>query len=99
MFEIGDEVVCIDASIKPEMIFAIAEYYPNWVVSGKKYTVRGFTDNDGIVDGVWLEEITNPEIFIKLINRTQEPAFGLFRFAKAENQNVVEEKTENYARI
>lgn len=96
MFEIGDEVVCVDATIKPEMLFAVTQYYPNWVKNGKKYTVRGFTANDGIVDGMWLEEIVNPEIYIKLIDRTQEPAFGLFRFAKAEKsaqkENIKEEQ-------
>lgn len=98
MFEIGDEVVCIDDMIKPEMLFSVANYFPNWVTNGKKYTIRGFTDNDGIVDGVWLEEVVNPEIFIKLINRTQEPAFGLFRFAKSEtNRAEIEIKEEIHA--
>lgn len=98
MFEIGDEVVCVDATIKPEMLLAVVNFYPSWVKDGEKYTVRGFTDNDGIVDGVWLEEIVNPEIYIKLINRTQEPAFGLFRFAKAEKiaqKEIIKE--EQYA--
>jgi hypothetical protein len=41
---------------------------------------------------------TNPEIFIKLINRTQEPAFGLFRFAKSEtNRAEIEIKEEIHA--
>lgn len=84
MFEVGDEVMCIDDTIRPEMLMSVVSYYPNWVKRGTKYTVRGFVDNNGIVDGVLLEEISNPIIFIKLINRDQEPAFGLFRFAKSE---------------
>ena len=100
MIELGDEVICVDDTIKPEMLLAVASYFPNWVTKGKKYTVRGFTDNDGIVDGIWLEEVINPEIFIKLINRTQEPAFGLFRFAKTEKIAQKETiKEEQYARI
>jgi hypothetical protein len=88
MFEVGDEVYCVDATIKPEMLMAVVEYFPNWVKDGEKYTVRGFTSNDDIVDGMWVEEIRNPEIHINLINRVQEPAFGLFRFAKAEKNRA-----------
>lgn len=100
MFEIGDEVYCVDATIRAEMMGAVLQYYPNWVKDGEKYTVRGFTSNDGIVDGIWVEELKNPEIYIKLIDRTQEPAFGLFRFAKAEKTAQKETiKEENYARI
>lgn len=97
MFEIGDTVLCVDAGIKPEALFAVATHFPEWVKQGTKYTVRGFTDNDGIVEGIWLEEIVNPAIYIKLLGRTQEPAFGLFRFAKSEKASVkseVEEKSE-----
>lgn len=98
MFEIGDEVVCIDATIKPEMLLAVVNFYPSWVKEGEKYTVRGFTSNNGIVDGMWVEEISNPEIYIKLIDRTQEPAFGLFRFAKSEKSAQKETiKEEQYA--
>jgi hypothetical protein len=103
MFEVGDEVYCVDATIKPEMMMAVIEYFPNWVKDGAKYTVRGFTDDHGIVTGVWLEEITNPEIHINLIGKTQEPAFGLFRFAKAEKNRASSRKEiikeEQYARI
>ena len=98
MFEIGDTVLCVDAGIKPEALFAVAAHFPEWVKQGTKYTVRGFTDNDGIVEGIWLEEIVNPNIYIKLLGRTQEPAFGLFRFAKSEKE-VRKETVKNEEKI
>lgn len=101
MFEAGEEVICIDAGIKPEMLFAVIEMYPNWVKQDAVYTIRQFNDNDGIVTGVLLEEIRNPEIFIKLVNRTQEPMFSLSRFAKkapiqSESISYTEKITEEF---
>ena len=78
----GDRVVCIDASIKPGKLAYVGYAYPNWIKEGETYTVRGFNDNDGIVHGILLEEVTNPLKFFKLINRFQEPSFRLDRFRK-----------------
>jgi hypothetical protein len=78
----GDTVICIDDSIKADMIDFVSAAYPNWVKKGSKYTIRAILDNDDIVTGLLLEEVRNPEIFIHLINKVQEPAFGMFRFAK-----------------
>lgn len=87
MFEIGDTVLCKDSAKRPETQEELSQDVPDWVVKGQKYTIRGFTDNDGIVEGVWLEEIVNPVKFFRLLNRISEPAFGLFRFTRtAENQ-------------
>ena len=97
MFKIGERVLCIDDSMKPNTIEELKKDVPNWVKKGTKYVIRGFTDNNGIVDGVWLEEIKNKPLFFKLINRFQEPAFALWRFSRvepAEIQMEVEELKE-----
>lgn len=78
----GDTVICIDDSIKADMIEFVSAAYPNWIKEGRKYTIRAMLDNDDIVPGLLLEEVRNPLIFIHLINKVQEPAFGMFRFAK-----------------
>ena len=90
--EVGKKVICIDDSIKPEALISVSIMYPNWVKKGKQYTVREFLDNDGIVPGVLLEEVENPIVFIDLIRREQEPAFGLFRFAEEQEAELKEEK-------
>lgn len=84
MFGVGDNVICIDDLISPKMLFAVADMYPNWVKKGNKYTIRAINSNDDIVTGLLLEEVRNPEIYISLINKTQEPMFSLHRFAKVE---------------
>ena len=60
----------------------------------EKYTIRGFTSNNGIVDGVWLEEIKNDYKFFRLIGRFQEPAFALWRFRKLEPAEIQMEVIE-----
>lgn len=91
MFEIGDTVVCIDDSKQPHTVEELNNDVPNWIIKGDKYTIRGFTNNDGIVDGIWLEEVVNTSIFFKLLGRNQEPAFALWRFRKLEENEVLEE--------
>jgi hypothetical protein len=78
----GDTVICIDDAIKADKIEFVSAAYPNWIKEGRKYTIRAMLDNDDIVPGLLLEEVRNPLIFIHLINKVQEPAFGMFRFAK-----------------
>jgi hypothetical protein len=95
MFDIGDRVVCINSAKQPHTIEELNRDVPNWVKKGDKYTIRGFTSNDGIVDGVWLEEIVNVPIFFKLLGRNQEPAFALWRFAKLREEEVLEEVAVN----
>ena len=79
---IGDKVVCVDSSMKPEAIEELKRTVPNWIVQDKEYTIRGFQDNDGIALGILLEEVTNPFIYIPLLGRVQEPAFADWRFRK-----------------
>lgn len=88
MFEVGEKVICIDSSIQPHMVEELRQDMPNWISKGTVYTVRGFTSNDGIVDGMWLEEVVNVPKFFRLINRVQEPAFALWRFSKSESHEV-----------
>ena len=43
---------------------------------------------------MWLEEVHNFPIYIKLIGREQEPAFRLDRFAKREGAGMLVEELE-----
>jgi hypothetical protein len=91
--KINDIVLCIDDSIKPGMEEFVFEAYLNWIRKGKEYTVRGFTEDNGIVTGVYLEEILNFPIYIHLIDKVQEPAFRLSRFVKTQSA-IIEESDE-----
>ena len=78
-FHIGQQVICVDDA-KPKGYHPHA--IPNWVVKDSEYIIRGFADNDGIVVGVWLEELVNPLVPIGLLKKFQEPAFATWRFRK-----------------
>ena len=98
MFEIGEKVICIDSSMQPHTIEELKKDMPNWVKKDEKYTIRGFTSNNGIVDGVWVEEIKNDYKFFRLIDKFQEPAFALWRFRKLEPAEIQMEVVE-YANV
>lgn len=94
-FYIGDRVACVDSSMRPEAIEELKRTVPNWVVQDKEYTIRGFQDNNGIALGILLEEVTNPLVYIPLLQRVQEPAFAEWRFRKlASNESMVEVVSE-----
>jgi hypothetical protein len=90
MLEVGDKVLCVDDSIKVEMLFPVINMYVNWVKKGRIYTIREILHNDDIVVGILLEEISNPIVFIKLIGRKQEPAFATWRFEKRQEAELEE---------
>lgn len=94
----GTKVMCIDDLIKPEMMVTICNYYNNWVKKGKTYTVRQVLQNDDIVHGVLLDEVRNEPIYIELIGREQEPAFGMFRFRELEDDKMME-SVEHYVEM
>jgi len=94
-FSVGDKVVCIDDSIRPEAVEEIKRTVPNWVKKDQEYTIRAINTNRGIATGVLLEEIDNPIIFIKLICKFQEPAFAEWRFRKLKpSESMVEVVSE-----
>jgi hypothetical protein len=80
------------------MMVTICNYYHNWVKKGKTYTVREVLQNDDIVHGVLLEEIRNEPIYIELIDKKQEPAFGMFRFRELEDDRMME-SAEHYVEM
>ena len=93
--QVGSRVICIDSGIKADALLSVSEHFQQWVVKGNKYTVREIVDNDGIVDGVLLEEISNKPIAIKLLGgKIQEPAFALWRFRELQDDVVAEEVYE-----
>ncbi len=95
---VNDRVICVDDSILAEVMPTIVRYYKNWVSRDQIYTVRQVVDNDGIVDGVLLEEIRNEPIYIELIDKKQEPAFGMFRFRLLQ-EDAMMESIEHYVEM
>ena len=94
-FNVGDRVVCIDASMQPHTIEELKRNVPNWVKKDEEYTIRAIHSNRGIVTGVLLEEIDNPIIFFQIIGKFQEPAFAEWRFRKLKpNESMVEVVSE-----
>lgn len=79
---VGDKVICINDMVDFDKQVEINQTFLIWVKKDVEYTIREFLDNDGIVTGLLLEEIHNFPVFIKLINRIQEPAFATWRFRK-----------------
>ena len=53
--KIGQQVVCVDDSIKTGELFSVGKHYQNWIQKGVKYTVRAILDNEDIVTGILLE--------------------------------------------
>lgn len=94
MLKISQQVICIDDTMQPHTAEELKKDVPNWVKKGRKYTIRGFTDNNGIVDGVWLEEVHNRPLFFTVLGKVQEPAFATWRFRKMAEDEAVVEKME-----
>lgn len=100
MFEIGETVICCEDYKLPHTIEELSKNMPNWVKKDNKYTIRAFNDNNGIVTGVLLEEIRNPILYFKLIDRYQEGSFRIDRFRKLETIKEEQyEKIENTINI
>ena len=94
-FNVGDRVVCIDASMQPHTVEELKKNVPNWVKKDQEYTIRAINHNRGIVTGLLLEEIDNPIIYFDKIGKFQEPAFAEWRFRKLKpNESMVEVVSE-----
>tara|TARA_R110000850_G_scaffold137264_1_gene258521 strand:+ start:158 stop:502 length:345 start_codon:yes stop_codon:yes gene_type:complete len=95
LLDIGDEVICKDAFIKPENSVAVSKNFTVWIKQDAKYIVRDVFRNDDIVVGIVLQDRRNPDIYIPLLKRMQEPAFAFWRFEKLRGAlEVLEEKEE-----
>lgn len=96
--KVGTRVICVDDSIRPEMIEWQKQHCPNWVKKDEKYTIREFDNNDGIVDGVLLEEVENRVIYLIKWDRFIEPRFAIWRFRELEEDvqdaELIEETLE-----
>lgn len=92
---VGDEVLCVNAAIKPERIQAVYKNFPVWIKEGDKYIVREIMTNDDIVTGITLEGRRNPPIYIPLLKRMSEPSFAIFRFRKTKSAYMIQEEKES----
>lgn len=94
-FNIGDRVICIDSSMRPEAVEELKRTVPNWIKKDEEYTIRDVKKNRGIATSVLLNEIDNPVIFFALIGGFQEPAFAEWRFRKIKpNESLIEVSKE-----
>lgn len=92
---VGAKVMCVDDSINPAQAAFISYAYINWIKKDIIYTVREILENADIVPGLLLEEVSNPEIYIRLLGRDQEPAFRLDRFVELEDEYLAQELEES----
>jgi hypothetical protein len=95
---VGSRVQCVDDSLQPHTVEELKKDVPNFVRKGRIYTVRSIEDLDFVV-GIRVEEIVNPPIYFKLINRAIEPCFASWRFRELQEDEVeaeVEEFEEVY---
>lgn len=95
--KVGSKVVCIDNSMQPHTIEELKKDVPNWLVKGKTYTVREIVDHDFVV-GIRLEEITNPPIYFKVVNKVLEPCFASWRFRELQD-NEIEAEIEEFEEV
>jgi hypothetical protein len=95
----GTKVICVDDSIRPEMIEWQKEKCPNWVKKDEHYTIRHFDSHDDIVDGVLLEEIKNNLVVCIPFGKVLEPRFATWRFRELETPDPVAELIENVEEI
>jgi hypothetical protein len=93
-FNIGDKVVCIDDSMRIDVVEELKRLVPNWVKKDQQYVIRDVKSNRGIATGVLLEEIDNPIVFIPLLGGFQEPAFAEWRFRKLKSDETMVEIVE-----
>lgn len=89
---VGQKVICIDDSINPQHFISLTRNFQQWIVKDKVYTIREIFHNDDIVTGVLLKEVKNKEIYIKLIDRIQEPAFADWRFRELDEFEEINEE-------
>lgn len=95
-FEIGQKVICVDASVpahlNPE---TFKREFPNWVKQDVKYTIRDVFYNDNIVTSVVLVELRNPILYFpNTIGRHQEASFRATRFRELDVNEETEELVE-----
>ena len=93
---IGQKVVCIDSFILPETREQIAKDCPNFVIKDKIYRIRGIR-NFEFVQSVLVEELHNPILYFKAIDKSVESGFKLSRFAELEDDKVNVEELEEIA--
>ena len=94
MFDVGQQVVCINDVFDPRSILLI----PNRPKKDKVYTIRDIRyyptmDKAGLV----LQEIKNPLSVKDLFNKMQEPSFSIHRFVPVDKKvrtEVLEEELE-----
>lgn len=98
-FSAGLKIVCIDDSIRPEMVEWQAEHCPNWVKKGQMYTIRHFDSHDDIVDGILLEEIVNKPVFCVPFGCVLEPRFATWRFRELEMPDPISAEVEEVEKL
>lgn len=86
--EVGDRVLCVDASKLPHTCDELSVDIPNWVSEGKQYTIREIREHDFGAVGVLLEEVVNAPKYFRLIDSVMEPMFKTSRFRRLKPKEV-----------
>lgn len=95
MFKPGEKVICVDASVNQKA----SEFYQEWLVEGKEYTVKRCEGSLNGVPRVLLEEVRNDSVFVAEIGGKIEPGFSSKRFKSVDTlyaEDSVEESEVIY---
>lgn len=83
------KLICVDDSRNKG-----SEYFENWIKEGEVYTLRRMTGSLSGEQGVLLNEVRNPSVFITALQGKTEPSFSIKRFAELNDlMEVVREAT------
>lgn len=76
MFKPGEKVICVDASENQK----VSEFFQEWLVEGKEYTVRRCEGSLNGIPRVLLEEVRNDSVFVAEVGGKIESGFSGKRF-------------------
>ena len=83
------KLLCVDDSRNKG-----SEFFENWIKEGEVYTLRRTTGSLSGVQGVLLNEVRNPSVFITALQGHTEPSFAKTRFAEVDDMmNIIKEAT------
>lgn len=84
------KLLCIDDTRTPA-----SKHFENWIEEGKVYTLRRYTGSLVGKQGVLLNEVKNPSVFIHELAGRAEPSFARERFVEVDDaMNLLEKNVK-----
>lgn len=81
-------LLCINSERTPA-----SKHFESWIEEGSVYTLRRYTGSLVGKQGVLLNELKNPSVYIQELAGRAEPSFSRDRFAEVDElMNVIENK-------